>query len=645
MQEQLRASYREEAADLLQQLERTLLELEKSPLDSDLVGRAFRQMHTIKGSGAMFGFDEIAGFTHQVETVFDLVRARHVPVTPALISLSLEARDYIQNLLDAAFGGPPPPPALGDRLRRQFGDLSGRAEPRPLAGDSAAASQPIAPARYRIRFEPPADVFRSGTRLLPLLLELQALGQCSLCCFTDRIPLLDALDPELCYLRWEASLATPEPETAIREVFLFVEEDSVLSIEPDSGQHSEGPRTPATKSPESNRVSSGETSTIRVPADKLDNLVNAVGEMVTAQARLGRLAASLGDPELDFVCQEMERLIDRLRAETMGMRMLPIGATFSRFGRLVRDLSRELGKQVELLTDGGETEIDKNVLELLNDPLVHIIRNAIDHGIESPAARAAAGKPTRGTLRLTAIHAGGHVLIRVSDDGAGLDPSAILAKAVERGLVPPENNLAETEIYRLIFHPGFSTASRITEVSGRGVGLDVVQKNITALRGSVEVRSRQAEGTSFTLKLPLTLAIIDGLLVSSGAEYFVFPLSNVQECVELHENGRRAGNTVTVRNELIPYISLRKYFRIPGNPPPISQVMLVDTELGRFGLAVDRVIGDHQTVIKNLGPVFRCAEAVSGATILGDGSVALILDLERLVRDAMEQSAARVPAK
>lgn len=685
----LRASYREEATELLSQLESALLELETSPGDAELISRVFRALHTIKGSGAMFGFDSIASFTHEAETTFDLVRSGALPAGKELITLALESADYIRTLLNAAFGGPPAEPGTGERILAGFRACSSSAS--PLEPGAAGKPEPVADPsacgcsrEYQIRFNPSPDIFLNGTSPRLLLRELRDLGACTITADTSGIPELDALEHERCYVWWSITLATAAGENTIRDVFIFVEDDSrldILSGVPDSGHTPEeapagkessapigrseargepglpaGPSTEpapsfgrnpvepaASSAPGSSRErrAAGDAATIRVSAGKLDSLVDSVGELVTAQARLSRVASRVEDTELEFVAEEMERLIDLLRVDTMSMRMLPLGSTFARFRRLVRDLSRELGKEVDFKIEGGDTELDKNVIEQLNDPLVHLIRNCVDHGIESPAERAALGKPALGTVHLSAVHSGAHVLIRIADDGAGLDREAILRKAVERGLAPDGAELSDAEICRLVFAPGFSTASRVTEVSGRGVGLDVVERGISALRGSVDVRSRRGEGTVFTLKLPLTLAIIDGLLVSVGSERFIIPVSNSLECVELNREARnraRGRRAIVVRDELIPYVPLQDYFGIAGEPPAISQVILVETEYGKFGLLVDRVIGDHQTVIKSLGRVYGSVVAISGATILGDGSLALILDPDKLVREVIEHA-------
>jgi len=382
-------------------------------------------------------------------------------------------------------------------------------------------------------------------------------------------------------------------------------------------------------------------TSLRVPAAKLDQFVDLVGELVTVQARLGELSARRDDPEVAAVAEEIERLTSALRENSMNIRMLPIRATFEKFRRLVHDLARDLGKDVELTMDGADTELDKTVIDQLSDPLMHLIRNSIDHGISAPAVRASYGKRPTASIHLSARHSGASVLISVSDDGNGIDAEAVRSSAIEKGLVAADAQLTEAETFALIFQPGFSTAKTVTDVSGRGVGMDVVRQRVDSLRGTIEVVSKPGVGTTVTLRLPLTLAIIDGLLVGVGSACFVLPLANTLECIELtradieRANGKHLAN---VREELVPYIRLREHFNIRTEPPAIEQIMIVETEEGRFGFVVDQVLGNCQTVIKNLGRFYRHVQVVSGATILGNGTVALILDPERLAKEAMRSA-------
>jgi len=687
MKDKNREAYKEEAHELLAELEESLLALEQSPEDDGLIGRVFRALHTIKGSGAMFGFEDIASFTHEVETVFDLVRDGKIAVTRNLVDLSLAAKDEIRALLDnrepedahkkqeiiAALrgllpgagleGGPAPPAASGPQ------DVSGKG----------------APVTYRIRFRPPADIFLTGANPLHLLNELRQLGDFNVVARTRAIPLLADLNPEHCYIAWDIFLTTSRGFDAIADVFIFVADDSELDIQLiDDGSEAGGDYKKLgeilvargdldqssldrllaqrrligealidsdlvsgdkvesalveqrhVRAVQKKRQETEASASIRVPAAKLDKLVDLVGELVTAQARLSQTAIDFQDPQLLSLAEEVERLTGELRDNALNIRMLPIGTIFSKFQRLVRDLAAELGRDVVLITAGAETELDKTVLERLNDPLVHLLRNSIGHGIEPPAARRQAHKSERGRISLTAGHSGAQVIIRVQDDGGGLDREAIRAKALDLGWLAPEAEIADKELFAFIMAPGFSTAREITNVSGRGVGMDVVKKAIEALRGSIGIDSQKGVGTTITIKLPLTLAIIEGLLVTIGHDYFVVPLSVVTECVELtrEDVARAHGHKIAkVRDEIVPYVHLRERFEIEGQPPAIEQIVITEMNGHRAGLVVDQVIGEQQTVIKSLGRAYRSLAGISGATLLGDGTVALILDAPQLIQ-------------
>ncbi len=685
--------FREEAAELLSSLESALLELEESPQDEELVAQVFRAMHTIKGSGAMFGFDEVAEFTHEVETVFDLVRKGELAVNGHLVSHSLAARDYIRSLLEEA-NGDPVDRARGHELMQTFRDIAAAsqgqdspvAQPCPmpaLVADEAISSTDETTFRIRLRLA--EDISASGTRPESLLRELTELGPCRVVAQPEAIPLLDNYDPEHCYVHWDIILHSNCGINAIKDVFIFVEDDAEIKIEViDEGNNLDGDpsykrigeilvergdisqeeldailglnKPIGQKLIDLNKVSSAKVqaalqeqelvrevrsqrqakenaSSVRVPADRLDDLVNRVGELVTVQARLSQAAATRQDSDLLAIAEEVERLTAELRDTSLNMRMLPIGTTFSKFKRLVRDLANELGKKVDLKTTGAETEIDKTVIEKLNDPLVHLIRNSLDHGIESPELRRAAGKPETGTVLLAAAHSGDSVEILIRDDGKGLDREAILAKGVERGLIANDSQLSDSEVFNLIFAPGFSTAKQVTGISGRGVGMDVVKRAIEGLRGTIAIDSQPGHGSTITIRIPLTLAIVESLLVSVEEDTYALPLSVVEECVELSQaditraHGR---HLINVRGQIVPYIPLRQAFEIATAAPELQQVVITSVNGNHVGFVVDQVIGQHQSVIKSLGRMYKEVRGISGATILGDGSVALILDINHL---------------
>ena len=656
--DQFKQAFREEGREVLVDLESALLELNENQGDRELVGRVFRALHTLKGSGAMFGFDELAAFTHDLETAFDAVRNGRLTITPALIDLTLAALDQIRAMLEESAGAPPVDAAACAAILAQVGQLAGIPSSPQAAGK--AATPPSAPKadgeerEWHIRFFPGPDLMLNGANPLLLLSELRQLGGLSVKASMAAVPPLSELDPERCYIGWEIVLLTAAGREAIRDVFIFVEDSCELSIEPASNL-AEIAAQPATacaadltaRALDEQRAPAGgrrtydapdKASSLRIPAAKLDQFVDLVGELVTVQARLSEIAARSDDPAVAEVSEEIERLTSSLRENSMNIRMLPIRATFEKFRRLVHDLARDLGKDVELTIEGAETELDKTVIDQLGDPLMHLIRNSMDHGIEAPKVRRERGKRPTAEIHLSARHSGASVLIAVSDDGGGIDAKAVRNRAIERGLVAADAELTEAETFALLFQPGFSTAKQITDVSGRGVGMDVVHQRVESLRGVIDVASTPGQGTCVTLRLPLTLAIIDGLLVNVGDAFFVLPLANTLECIELTRADVAAANgkhVADVRGELIPYIRLREHFSIRTPRPEIEQIMIVETEGGRYGFVVDQVLGDCQTVIKNLGRVYRHVQVVSGATILGDGTVALILDPERLAQDAV----------
>ena len=645
-----RQAFQEEAREVLVELESSLLELNQDPGNRELVGRVFRSMHTIKGSGSMFGFDELAAFTHHLETVFDEVRQGKLVVTPGLVDLSLEALDQMKIMLEEPPGQPADNRAAAAGILARLQDLTGIAETIPV--EALHSTQPPQTSAkeselrdWTICFSPGPDLLRTGANPLLLLRELGEMGKMQVTANMAALPPLSDLDPERCYVSWEIVLTTALSGEAIRDVFIFVEDCCELTIDlvaaqapalPDNHKNS---LVEQRTSPGRRKDDKPDTvSSIRVPAAKLDQFVDLVGELVTVQARLIEVAARHDDPDVASVSEEIERLTAALRENSMSIRMLPIRATFERFHRLVHDLARDLDKTIELTMEGTDTELDKTVIDQLNDPLMHLIRNSIDHGIESPETRLAAGKPPVATIHLSARYAGASVLIGVSDDGRGIDTNSVHERAVLNGLVATDAKLTEAEIFSFILMPGFSTAKQVTDISGRGVGMDVVHQCVESLRGSIDIASKLGEGTSITLRLPLTLAIIDGLLVRVEEAYFVLPLANTLECIELtrkdiaNANGNHIAN---VRGEVIPYIRLRESFDIHADRPGREQIVIVETEDGRYGFVVDEVLGDRQTVIKNLGRFYRHVPFVSGATILGNGTVALILDPNRLVQEAL----------
>ncbi|MBU1334614.1 MAG: chemotaxis protein CheA [Alphaproteobacteria bacterium] len=664
-------TFRQEARELLEQLELGLLDLEQNPANDDLINSTFRALHTIKGSGAMFGFTAVATFVHEFETAFDQVRKGQTPATPALIAVALDAKDHIHKLIEQPDALPAGGDAILDALHAVIAGADhaaiAAAAPFPPA-EPAAAAAPAAEGsrRWRVRFRLPGDSLVYGTNPLLLLEEIRAIGPCTVVALTDTIPPLDVIDPEVPYIGWQVDLVADDPREAIDDVFLFLRDGMELSVEPlaedaaepvieppvaapevavaSVAQEAAPAPAPARKSAKAAKAAketdkdvpavAAASSSMRVDAERLDELMDRVGELVIAQARLTQIAAMSSDGNLKTIAEELERLSSGLRDTTMGIRMVPIGTLFSRFRRLVHDLSRDLGKDIEFITSGEDTELDKTMIERLADPLVHLIRNSVDHGLEVAEKRVASGKAAKGTVRLSAVYAGAEVAISVSDDGAGLNAERIRAKAEEAGLLTADTKIADQDLWQMIFAPGFSTAKEVTSLSGRGVGMDVVKRTIDGLRGSIDVATMPGQGSTMTLRLPLTLAIIDGMLVRVGNGRYTIPLAAVEECVELPEGveaNARGRNFLDIRGSLVPFLRLREVFGTKAPIEPHQKVVIVSSGEGRVGLVVDQIIGNNQTVIKQLSKLHSSIKSFSGATILGDGTVALILDTTHLV--------------
>lgn len=665
------STFRAEAKEHLDALEQALLDLELDPDNAGQIAAAFRAMHTIKGSAGMVGFDHLSYFTHHLENLFESVRNGKVMLTPELCQWVLQAADHIADLLLHTEPGTELT-LISETILAKLADVMPEQAtvPQPQTTVKKVAKQEKNQL-YRIDIKPHTRSFCEGLDIFPVLRELNELGECHSSCFITEAFAADNFDPESCYLRLQVLLSTSKHKDAITDVFIFVNDDwlvQIVKIEPEEAHRlgdvlvdqgvveakvidqilQSQPKTGELLSdsglvkPEQvqralaeqqyirNQSSAVEEQSIRVPQHKLDALMDQVGELVILQASLDQLALSSGNDRLAELAEELNRLSNGLRDIAFDIRMLPIGSTFARFRRLVRDLCRDLGKDVVLETNGAETELDKVVLDKLADPLVHMLRNSLDHGIEQPEQRRLAGKPEKGVISLSASHYQGQILIEISDDGKGLDAEKILAKAIERGLVAEGSVLEAEEIYALIFAAGFSTADKVSDVSGRGVGMDVVRSAIDALQGQIHIQSESGRGTSFRILLPMTLSIIDGLMVTVAEQRFIVPLNMVEECIETREtevSPRSDTCLIQHRGQLIPRLRLREKFSLPDGRPAIEQTVIVRVGDEAIGITVDEVIGNHQTVIRNLGRLYRDVPGVMGATILGDGGIAMILDL------------------
>lgn len=698
--EQARGTFFAEAREMLQQMEDSLLVLEQDPGDMDTLHALFRAAHTIKGAAGLFGYEHVVAFTHKVESVLERARSGRIAVDPGLLSILLPCTDYIGALLGAA-DEDGADARLAPGLERDGETLVERLS--PYLGEACAqevrssAAAPTAPSSgtWHLSLRVSQDVLRNGLDPLGFIRYLDTLGEVvSLVVVDDALPPLADMDPEACYVGFEIRIATGATREQILAVFEFMREDCTLRLVPpdakvrdylalieelpeasarlgeilvasgaltraelDSALAGQGDRkigevlvedcvisqqvvsAALVKQTETRAHRADENRFVRVQADKLDRLINLVGELVIAGAGANLLAGRAGNPQLVEATDTMSTLVEEIRNSALQLRMVQIGETFARFRRVVRDVSDGLGKKIDLEIKGAETELDKSVVEKIADPLMHLVRNAMDHGIETPEQRAALGKSAAGRLMLSACHDSGSVLIEVRDDGRGLDRERILRKAVERGLVAPNQSLSEGEVCNLIFMPGFSTAEQVTDLSGRGVGMDVVKRNIEALRGSVQVDTVPGAGTTFTIRLPLTLAIIDGFLVGIGNASYVVPLDMVEECIELPPQFAMGNDVINLRGAPLPFLRLRDSFEIDGPRPERESVVVVRSGKVRAGLVVDRLMGEFQTVIKPLGKLFHRVQGIGGSTILGTGEVALILDVSALLT---RSAAARV---
>ncbi|MCL6702586.1 chemotaxis protein CheA [Pseudomonas sp. T1.Ur] len=664
-----------EAREQLQAMEESLLQLENDPGDDDAIGAIFRAAHTIKGSAGLFGLEPIVSFTHIVEDVLDRLREGSVEVDPGLIAVLLKSGDHMLELIDvvANQGSTLQPPALAREMElcqilQEYQAPPTAAEPARAAETETTDSCEASLWHISLRFG--QDVFRNGMDPLSFLRYLQTLGEIvEISTLTEALPAVEAWDAESCYLGFDITFRSAAGYAAINEVFDFVREDCLIEIvaaqdveapantelvatsqaPSDEGtamvttgelmpDQRKTPRMPAQLAPDRQAVSSENKAKdgayVRVNADKLDELINLVGELVIASAGASLLARTCQNDPLQEATSSVSGLVEEILDGALRLRMIPIGETFNRFRRVVRDVSQELGKDIDLIISGAETELDKTVVEKIGDPLMHLLRNAMDHGIETAEARRAAGKPAKGHLHLNAYHDSGSIVLEIADDGAGLNRDRILEKAHERGLIAQGANLTDQEIYNLIFEPGFSTAQAVTNLSGRGVGMDVVKRNITLLRGTVDLDSQPGKGTVVRIRLPLTLAIINGFLVGIGQSTYVIPLDMVQECIELSEDdgiASREQGYLDLRGEVLPLVYLRDHFHHEGPASRRQNVVVVRYAELKAGLVVDDLLGEFQTVIKPLGKLFGALRGISGSTILGSGAVALILDVPALL--------------
>ncbi|MGE0114166.1 MAG: chemotaxis protein CheA [Steroidobacteraceae bacterium] len=688
---QFHDAFFEESFEALDSMEAALLKLNPGSPEPELINTIFRVAHSIKGGSATFGFTEIASFTHTLETLLDELRGNRMQVGKGIMDLLLKSVDVMRDMLRAVQNKTT---VDAQRVADLQFDLevaimqkdSAAAVPaeieaplavmHPAAAESPAVNAALDLPVWQIVFRPYPQLFAHGNDPLRMLRELRELGELEVVADLDALPSLQDLDAESCFLSWKLRLSTEVTRDVIAQVFDWAEGDCHLEIRQlETMQQHSAPATagpvatapatstnnvvamkpavakPAAAEPaaEGTRQAVGDSSSIRVSIEKIDELLNTVGELVITQSMLGQMGARFDGPSAEQLrsgLAQLERNVRELQESVMRVRMLPISFVFSRFPRMVRDLSNRLGKDIELKMTGEHTELDKTVMEKIGDPLIHLVRNSIDHGIEKPEVRIAAGKPATGTVHLDAYHKGGNITIEVKDDGGGMNKDRILAKARERGLVGANELLTDDQICDLIFLPGFSTAEQTTDVSGRGVGMDVVRRNVKELGGSIEVRTQPGKGSRFLITLPLTLAIVDGQSVSVGGENYIVPLTAIIESMQLKPSmvnlvaGR--SEVFKFRDEYLPIIRLHQLFGVRPRAAELTEglLMVVEGDGRKVGLFVDDLLGQQQVVIKSLETNYRSVDGVSGATILGDGSVALILDIPGIIRVGTERMAA-----
>ena len=674
----------EESYEGLDAMEQGLLEMDIEAPDDEVINTIFRAAHSIKGGSGTFGFNQVAEFTHVVETLLDEVRSGDRAMNQSIMDLLLVSVDCMRSLLQELQAGDDPDLTQAKDLKAQFeAILKGDAAPAEQAaggdggditdGDAADASDGAGGQGYHIHFVPEETLLQTGnepTRMFRQLAEVSE-NNIEVMASFDRMPSLTAMNPEHCYLAWDIKITKAIDRSEIDEVFEWVIDDAEVIItelgseevvaeatdpvntentEPQSevaepiAQKTDEPAPEdktAVQAPvkAKAKASSPESSSIRVSIDKVDSLINMVGELVITQSMLGQLGQNFDISRVQRLQEglaQLEHNTRELQESVMKIRMMPISFVFSRFPRLVRDVSRTLEKKIDLVLSGENTELDKTVMEKIGDPMVHLIRNSIDHGIEMPDVRAAAGKSETGTVELNAFHQSGNIVIEIKDDGAGLNKERIQQKAVENGLIDETTILTDEQIFDLIFQPGFSTADAVSDLSGRGVGMDVVRRNIASLNGSIEVSSETGLGSRFVIRLPLTLAILDGQLVKVGDEIFIFPLVSIVESIQMDDssinNVGGHSDVLQLRDEYVPIVQLHELFsvNVEDTIDDDKIIVVVETDGEKLGVVVDELLGQQQVVIKSLEENFKKVEGISGATILGDGTVALIVDVSGL---------------
>ncbi|RLP54207.1 MAG: chemotaxis protein CheA [Ketobacter sp.] len=685
--QQFHEAFFEESLEGLDVMENGLLQISGGVVpDAELINAIFRAAHSIKGGSGTFGFSEIADFTHIIETLLDEVRDGTRVLDADAIELLLKSSDCLRHMVQALQSGSAIDKSIAEPLVAAVETLlSHKPGTEPNACVETDNTDPgAAVTGWTITFLPEPQILMTGNEPARIFRELADLGQLQVIANTSKIPDFQQLTVDECFISWTIILTGAASREQVLEVFDWVIDECALTIEaitedvsqPDSvtpasitqvtsamaealpATHSNdsviedslpvldsGPGNAAVAEQPRSPTTTSASSSIRVGIDKVDSLINLVGELVITQSMLSELGSNFDMSKLDKLANGLEQLLQNtreLQESVMQIRMLPISYAFNRFPRMIRDLSSKTGKKIELKLSGENTELDKTVMEQISDPLVHLVRNAADHGIELPEVRQAEGKPETGTIYLDAFHKGGNIVVEIRDDGRGINPEAVLSKARERGIVGADQVLSTQEIYELIFEPGFSTAESVSDISGRGVGMDVVRRNISSLGGRIEIESELGKGSTIRVHLPLTLAILDGQLVRVGTEVYIIPLVSIVESLQIKSElvNKVASNMVLyrLREDNVPIVPIYQEFGIEADNPELENGLLVvvEGEGQKIGLLVDDLLAQQQVVIKSLESNYRRVEGISGATILGDGSVSMILDVPGLIRRASD---------
>ena len=653
--------YKAENDELLQSMEDALMQIQEEGMNDDTINAVFRAAHTIKGSSGMFGINYVVEFTHVVENLLDKIRNHKIEINDEIIDTLFICKDQMQTLVDFVMQDPEGDPSsdILDKSKELINKLTLYIDDMNVNTDSEEVKEDKIQ-NHEISIDFHKDTFSHGFDPYTFINYLNEIGEVkNVETIHNDIPLIDVLEPTSCCLKFKINLQTKESEDTILEAFEFVKDDSIISIKKIDAMLKQEPKaeskpepqsepepkelsnikqdTPQTKTKATKKNTAVKTvNSIRVDADKVDSLINLVGEMVISTATIMQEATLTQNSDLIESVSVVSRMLEEVRENAMKIRMVPIGDTFKKYKRIVHDTATKLGKDIDLKITGGDTELDKTVVEKISDPLVHLIRNAVDHGVETPEIRSKAGKNAQGVLELNAYHDAGAIAIEIIDDGNGLDEEVLLQKGIEKGLINEGDELTQKEIFALILQPGFSTAKEVSDISGRGVGMDVVQRNIKDLRGEIEIDSQKGKGTKITIRIPLTLAIIDGFLTKVADTHFIIPLDMIVECIELNESFKeqmRGNNHINLRGKTLPLLNTSEYFNINcTKEAKRDNVVVVNYAGKKMGIVVHELLGELQTVIKPMGKVFKKLNSFSGSTILGSGEVALIMDIPILMK-------------